>query len=219
MDAVARKAMIHASPRAIVGAADPAVAQRLARELERIAGAAPVEVASSLLQLRLLLSHAAPAAILLDCELLAGAPLADSLRKLVEIAPVVLLAPPERQGEITRHVAGGGVDFVANVGDFVPLAAALIQRRLRWAEMSESVLGPPWAELPGDLGSIFRHEINNPLTGILGNAELLLGHRERLAAVDTQRLQTVVDLAVRLRETIRRLSNAWESRAPSAKSA
>jgi hypothetical protein len=29
--------------------------------------------------------------------------------------------------------------------------------------------------------------------------------------VDTQRLQTVVDLAVRLRETIRRLSNAWEN--------
>lgn len=219
MDAVTRKAFAHAEPRALVGAADPLVAQRLAREVERIAGAGPVEVASSLLQLRLLLSHATPAAILLDCELLAGAPLADSLRKLIEIAPVVLLAPPERQGEIARHVAGGGVDFVARVGDFVPLAAALIQRRLRWAEMSESVLGPPWAELPGDLGSIFRHEINNPLTGILGNAELLLGHRERLAAVDTQRLQTVVDLAVRLRETIRRLSNAWETRAPSAKSA
>jgi hypothetical protein len=37
--------------------------------------------------------------------------------------------------------------------------------------------------------------------------------------VDTQRLQIVVDLAVRLRETIRRLSNAWEQRPTPAKSA
>jgi len=219
MDAVAKKVAIRFDSRALVGAADIVAGQHLAREIERIAGVGPVEVASSLLQLRLLSSHAAPAVILLDYELLAGAPLADSLRRLVEIAPVVLLAPPERQGESARHVAGGAVEFVARVGDFAPLAAALIQRRLRWAEMSDSILGPPWSELPGDLGSIFRHEINNPLTGILGNAELLLGHRERLASVDAQRLQTVVDLAVRLRETIRRLSNTWESRAPSAKSA
>ena len=56
-------------------------------------------------------------------------------------------------------------------------------------------------------------------TGILGNAELLLSHRDRLSAVDTRRLQTVVDLAVRLRETIRRLSDSFEERPYPAKSA
>ena len=70
------------------------------------------------------------------------------------------------------------------------------------------MVGPPWAEFPSDMATIFRHEINNPLTGILGNAELLLARRDHLSTVDTQRLQTVVDLAVRLRETTRRLSNA-----------
>ena len=134
MDVFARKAVIYAQLKALVGAADPAVGQRLAREVERITGAGSVEVASSLLQLRLLSSRATPRAILLDYDLLAGAPLADSLRKLVEIAPVVLLAPPERQGEVAWHVAGGGVDFVARVGDFVPLAAALIQRILGIAD-------------------------------------------------------------------------------------
>jgi signal transduction histidine kinase len=86
-------------------------------------------------------------------------------------------------------------------------------------EASDSVVGPPWAEFPADLGEIFRHEINNPLTGILGNAELLLAHRDNLSDMETQRLQTVVDLAVRLRETIRRLSNAWERQPTSLKSA
>jgi len=38
----------------------------------------------------------------------------------------------------------------------------------------------------------------------------VLAHRDRLAPADTQRLQIVVDLAARLRETIRRLSNAGE---------
>ena len=36
-------------------------------------------------------------------------------------------------------------------------------------------------------------------------------HRDRLPSADARRLQTVVDLAVRLRETTRRLSNAWEA--------
>jgi hypothetical protein len=39
----------------------------------------------------------------------------------------------------------------------------------------------------------------------------------RLPAMDMQRRQTVVELAVRLRETIRRLSDAWETRAQSAR--
>jgi signal transduction histidine kinase len=86
-----------------------------------------------------------------------------------------------------------------------------VKRRLRWAEHSKVILGAPCAAMPENIAEIFRHEINNPLTGILGNAELLLSHGSRLPAMDTQRLQTVVDLAVRLRETIRRISNVFES--------
>jgi signal transduction histidine kinase len=219
MDLATKPAVVLTERSPLLGVSDAAVAQRLACELERFASADHPTIASSLLQLRQFASRRVPGVILLDNELLEGAPLAESLRPLTAIAPVVLLAPPERQAEAARLVAGGEVEFVARAGEFIPLAAALVERRLRWAAMSESLLGPPWAELHGDLGEIFRHEINNPLTGILGNAELLLGHRDRLSAVDTQRLQTVVDLAVRLRETIRRLGNAWENRSPNLKSA
>ncbi len=51
------------------------------------------------------------------------------------------------------------------------------------------------------MSEIFRHEINNPLTGILGNAELVLAHREHFSGIEVQRLQTVVDLAVRFGKT------------------
>ncbi|MGH9737029.1 MAG: histidine kinase dimerization/phospho-acceptor domain-containing protein [Candidatus Acidiferrales bacterium] len=165
-----------------------------------------------MLHARLLASRNAPEAILIDDYLVAGEALPDALQPFIAIAPVILLAAPDRQAEAARLVADGDVEFVARTGDFVPLAASLLARRIRWARMSESMLGPPWAAVNGDLGAIFRHEFNNPLTGILGNAELVLGHGERLATIDKQRLRTVVDLAVRLRETIRRLSNAWERR-------
>jgi signal transduction histidine kinase len=62
----------------------------------------------------------------------------------------------------------------------------------------------------GDFGEILRHEVNNPLTGILGNTELLLARRDRLPPAAVERLETIAGLAVRLRETVRRLSNAWE---------
>jgi signal transduction histidine kinase len=58
--------------------------------------------------------------------------------------------------------------------------------------------------------------LNNPLTGILGNAELLLAeiHKKddgKLPHGGRQRVETIAALAVRLRETVRRLSQEWEA--------
>ncbi|MFZ3200175.1 MAG: histidine kinase dimerization/phospho-acceptor domain-containing protein [Candidatus Acidiferrales bacterium] len=210
--------MISAARRPLIGVADPQVARQLAQHIEQFA-AAPPAIASSLERLRELSSRIWPPVILLDDELLGGMRFAELLRYFTATAPVILLAPLERQTEVARLVAEGELEFVARAGDFIPLAAALVERRLRWASTPESLLGPQWAELAEDAGAIFRHEINNPLTGILGNAEMLLAHRERLSSVDTQRLETVVGLAVRLRETVRRLSNDWDAQPNSLKSA
>lgn len=203
---------------ALLGVADATLAERLNRESERYAGFGSITVACDFADLRRQLTAQSPRAILLDEEILDGAPLIGSLRMLTETAPVILIAAIAKQAEIARLVAEGDVDFIARTGDFAGLAASLIERRLRWAAQSETALGAPWAGLPPDTAEIFRHEINNPLTGILGNAELVLSHRDRLPHADAQRLQTVVDLAVRLRETTRRLSNAWESQAKPLKS-
>ena len=45
-----------------------------------------------------------------------------------------------------------------------------------------------------------RHEINNPLTGVLGQAQLLL--REDLSERARKRVQTIEDLALRLRDIV-----------------
>lgn len=218
MEANARRARIPRERGALVGISEPDLVQKLMGEIRAFAQVDSVSFVSSASQLRSRLSKVIPRVILLDESLLGNESLTESVRNLTAIAPVVLLAAASKQGQAARLVAEGDVEFVARTGEFVPLLAGLIERRLRWAERSESPLGPPWAGLPADAGEIFRHEINNPLTGILGNAELVLAHRDRLPAIDTQRLQTVVDLAVRLRETVRRLSNAWESHVHTLKS-
>jgi signal transduction histidine kinase len=189
----------------LLGIGEP-VAHRLTCEIGRLSGHTSVIVTQTFLELRQRSISRTPGVILLDFELLNGAPLVESIYRLSATAPTIVVAPSEWQTEIAVLVASGNVDFVARFGDFVPLAASLIGR---W--ISKPAMRSPDCESPGNMGEIFRHEFNNPLTGILGNAELLLAHRDRLPTGDTQRVQTVVDLAVRLRETIRRLSNSWES--------
>jgi signal transduction histidine kinase len=133
--------------------------------------------------------------------------------RLVEVAPVIVVAAPQRQSEFTALLTSGRADFVARTGKFVPVAVGLVERRIRLARMgipsSSSRVNGDWRV---DFGEIFRHEVNNPLTGILGNAEMLLARREGLPGSAIERLETIANLAVRLRETVRRLSSAVELR-------
>ena len=134
-----------------------------------------------------------------------------AVSRLVEIAPAIVVAAPEQQSELTSLLASGAADFVARTGDFVPVAVGLVERRIRLAAIlgSLSGSGDDWST---DFGALLRHEVNNPLTGILGNAEMLLARRDRLPASAIERLETIAQLAVRLRETVRRLSSAGELR-------
>ena len=54
-----------------------------------------------------------------------------------------------------------------------------------------------------DLITRVRHEINNPLTGVLGQAQLLL--REELSDRAKKRAETIEALAIRLRDIVAQL--------------
>ena len=54
-----------------------------------------------------------------------------------------------------------------------------------------------------DLVARVRHEINNPLAGVLGQAQLLL--REELSDRARKRAQTIEQLAIRLRDVVAQL--------------
>ncbi len=151
-----------------------------------------------------------------------------AVTSLAESAPVVVIGSAERQAELTALLASGVADYVARSEFSVSIAVGVVERRLRqWQLQSqsrnksraqkprESSEGHAVAaEEPKDFGELLRHELNNPLTGILGNAELLLVELRRknieLPPNGEMRLQTIATLAVRMRETVRKLSEEWE---------
>ena len=58
-------------------------------------------------------------------------------------------------------------------------------------------------EETADLVARIRHEINNPLTGVLGQAQLLL--REELSDRARKRAVTIEELAIRIRDIVSQL--------------
>jgi signal transduction histidine kinase len=152
-----------------------------------------------------------------------------AVTSLAESAPVVVIGEGERQTELTSLLAAGVADYVKRSTNCVSVAAGVVERRLRqWALHSKEQQGlQKCAKSEGDslcelgeardFGEVLRHELNNPLTGILGNAELLLVelHRQKIELPPNgeTRLQTIASLAVRMRETIRKLSEEWEASA------
>jgi len=216
MRGAAKKAMAPKEQTVLIAMPASASPQRLAQEVELIAGKGSVCIVASPASLREIMPQVRPQVILLDDRILEAGRLAESVREFSSHAATILVAPYERVPEVARLVADGDVEFVPRSTEWTGLATDLIERRLRWAEAGRNL---PGLALEQNIGELFRHEINNPLTGILGNAELILAHSDRLPAIDTQRIRTVVELAVRLRETVRRVSDAWEPRTDSAKSA
>jgi signal transduction histidine kinase len=162
-----------------------------------------------------ILERWSPSVIFLDVSALgpseSGLALEKTVASLIEHAPVVVAAPAEHQEMLAFLIRSGAADLVARVGNFLPVAAGLVARRARIARLMQSEEFPQRGR-DEDFGELLRHEVNNPLTGILGNAELLLKRRSEFPQHAVDRLETIATLAVRLRETIRRLSDDLESR-------
>jgi signal transduction histidine kinase len=208
---------------------DAALCAAVRQELEareeglRVAAVSTVEAAHGVV------ADAAPAVILLEeTSVVAeskehpgqGARLESAVSALVAYAPVVVIGQASHQSSLAPLVSAGLADFVVRSASCLPEALGLVEQRLRQApNLSRTVLSPALLEntTADAFGEVLRHELNNPLTGILGNAELLLAEVRRkndgqLPNGGQQRLETIAALAVRLRETVHRLSQDWESR-------
>jgi signal transduction histidine kinase len=202
---------------------DLILAQRCFEELAAFGGEYRTMVVGTVEQARKKMGRSAPAAVFLDESAIdiagGGETLESAVALLTESASVVVAGPPEKQAGLAFLITSGAVDFVARTGEFLPVVAGMLDRQVRMAERATGMIQFPIDELSGDFGEILRHEVNNPLTGILGNTELLLARRDRLPPAAVERLETIAGLAVRLRETVRRLSNAWDEHHEPAKRA
>ncbi|PYU10855.1 MAG: hypothetical protein DMG37_18845 [Acidobacteria bacterium] len=189
------------------------------REFDSSALRVRAAAVSSVAAARRVLEEDSPEVILLEEDAVAGdcvdtkeaeQSLEAVVAPLAVYAPVVVIGPAEKRGELAGLIEAGAADFVERKTNAFAEARGLIQQRLRQAPQ-EIESGEE------DFGEVLRHELNNPLTGILGNAELLLAEIRRkkdgkIPSGGEHRLETIATLAVRLRETVRRLSEEWEAR-------
>lgn len=121
-------------------------------------------------------------------------------------------------------IAAGEADYVPRSEGCIAIAAGLLERRLAQAKPHDgrdSHLPEEWEK---DFAEVLRHELNNPLTGILGNPEMLMAEISRrndgqLPSGGLQRVETIAALAMRMRETVRQLSQEWEARSEAVRSA
>src|SRR5260370_13129862 len=118
-------------------------------------------------------------------------------------APVVVIGTAEKRVELAALIDAGVADYLKRDERCMPSALELIRGRVRQAQRVSESIHEPFEQAEEDFGEVLRHELNNPLTGILGNAELLLAevHRKNdgtLPRGREQRLETIAALAVRL---------------------
>ena len=206
---------------------DAALCATARKELEARAADRRVAAVSTVDAARDIVVHTGPTVILLEESAIApeipgtgmGQRMESVVSALAGYAPIVVIASATFEPELSALVAAGLADFVMRSASCLPTAIDLIEERLR--QSAEEPLGtsPLMRDTNGQeaFGETLRHELNNPLTGILGNAELLLAEVRRkndgqLPNGGQQRLETIAALAVRLRETVRRLSQDWENR-------
>jgi signal transduction histidine kinase len=205
---------------------DAALCAAARREFELSIAGVRVASVTSVAAARRILEAAAPVAILLEEAAIAPEPdgprgimprLDAVVSSLAIYAPVVVIGTAARRAELSALIDAGAADYVMRDGGCLPAALGLIRSRLRQAQRVADSTQETFEEAAEDFGEVLRHELNNPLTGILGNAELLLAevhrnHDGTLPHGGEQRLETIAALAVRLRETVRRLSQEWEAR-------
>jgi len=202
---------------------DARLARRYLVELASAGGPHRAPLAASVAQAEAMLRDWSPLVIILDGSCIEAdfsVPalpnlLEPTVATLTEHAPVVVVASAEHRDALAFLIAAGAVDLVARTGSFVPVTVGLVVRRAQIGEMALSA-APCERERARNFGETLRHEVNHPLTGLMGNAEMLLRLRGELPQPVIARLETIAELAVRLRETVRRLSDCWEEQPDSA---
>lgn len=115
--------------------------------------------------------------------------------------PVLVLVPPEAEEAGAALLESDSADFVLEAGNYPVWVLACLRRALQRQEAPRE-----------EVARILRHELNNPLTGVLGNAELILAEGGALPESVRRRARTIIELAVRLRDVVQSLEERLRRR-------
>ncbi len=153
-----------------------------------------------------------PFAILID-ELFSGVePLTAVAEEFAWYAPLILVAFPRRQTQLASLVAEGKADLVTRGDYFIPMAAAVVERALRWeCEVEQQIRSYGEPVVDGEPGREsdpegFPAEALRMIGAMLDNLELVMSERSRLPDGIARRLGRVADLAFDMKQGLRLLA-------------
>jgi DNA-binding response OmpR family regulator len=146
--------------------------------------------------------------------------------------PIILVTARDRIEERVEGLRGGADDYIPKPYPREELLARVqgclrtraLQRALRQkaeeVEQKNQELLATQARLVqaerlaaiGEIGLAIRHEVNNPLGTIMGNADLLLRERENLPPEVQKNLEAIHRACIRIRDIVRRLEDLRQDR-------
>ena len=118
--------------------------------------------------------------------------------------PIVFLAPPDAEQEIAAALAHGAAGYAVTGSALPTLLRAVLEHAVhasRTRELERLSRDLHRHSELRELCTTLRHELNNPLTGILGNAELALSS-PNLAPPLAHRLGHIVRMAEQMRDVL-----------------
>ncbi len=86
-------------------------------------------------------------------------------------------------------------------------AAELAERNLKLVQAQARLVRAERLAAIGEISLAIKHEINNPMTAILGNAEWLLEEEQGLSEEEVRALTLIYRMALRVRDIVTRLEN------------
>jgi len=117
--------------------------------------------------------------------------------------PIILATALNDQAHLAEGLAAGADDYVTK-----PIVQAEVLARVRAAlrlkRTTDELLAARELAAVGAMAVTLGHEINNPLSTVVGNLELLL-QREHLEEKGLRRLQAAHEASLRIRELVQRL--------------
>ncbi len=117
------------------------------------------------------------------------------------------------KGRLDHRIEIATGDEVEDVADeFNRMAELLKKREKELVEANQKLIRAERLAAIGEIGITIRHEINNPLTSILGNAQLILSKDDRIPEDIRKQVKTIEKMSLRIKDIIKRLEHIEDAK-------
>ena len=126
--------------------------------------------------------------------------------KDTKMIPVIMLTSMSNVRDKVQGLNAGANDYITKPFNPEELIAR-VKAQLRIKFLENELLKKEEVEAVVKMGIATAHEINNPLTVIIGNLELLLIKKENLSEEDSTNLNSILESAMRIKEIVSKMIN------------